>query len=173
MKKILLLVSLVLISFTALFAQSRNVMVLENLAKGKNFKYFEGDKIEVETTDSVTVKGMITAIKDSTFVLDFYSEISIHKIKTVYRTRALISILSKVMMIGGAGLVILEAVNGAISSSSMNENLLYTGVGITAAGALMIPFQKAKYPIGPGQSKLKILAIDTQFDYQKNKSIKF
>lgn len=172
MKKIFLLVVLSLITASSVIAQ-RNVLVLENLAKAKSFKYFEGDKIEIQTTDSVTVKGMITAIKDTSIVLDFYSEISLHKIKTVYRTRMLISIVSKVLMIGGAGLVILEAVNGAINANSLNENVLYTGVGMTAAGALMIPFQKAKYPIGPDQCRVKILAVDKEFDYQKNKTIKF
>jgi hypothetical protein len=173
MKKTFLVISLILISVVLCSAQ-KNVVVLEKPGNVKNFKYFEGDKIEIQTTDSLEVKGMITAIRDTSIVMNFYTEVSINKIKTVYRTRWAVSILSKVLMIGGVGLVLVEAVNGAISSNgNMNENYLYIGAGTAAAGALLIPLQKAKYHIAPDKWKIKILPIDKEFQYQKNKTIQF
>ncbi len=173
MKKVFFILLLSFIAAAPVVAQ-KNVLVLENLAKKKNFKYYEGDKIELKTTDSLVVKGMISAIKDTVFVLDFYTEISVRKVMSVQRTRWAVSILSKILMIGGAGLVILESVNSAISSTgNMNMNTLYIGAGGAAAGAVLIPLQKAKYNIAPDQWKIKILPVETEFNYQKNKTIQF
>jgi hypothetical protein len=173
MKMILTLFAILGLTCGSVWAQ-KNVLVVEKSGNVRSFKYFEGDKIEVHTTDSLELKGMITAIKDSSFVLDFYTEVSLSKVKTVLRTRWAISIISKVLMIGGAGLVIIEAVNGAISSNgSMNENSLYIGAATAAAGALLIPWQKARFDILSAEWKIKILKTEQDHNYQKNKTIRF
>jgi uncharacterized ubiquitin-like protein YukD len=173
MKKILI-VALLLFSIIGPALAQKNVLVLENLGTKKNVKYYEGDKIELRTSDSVSVKGLISAIKDTVIVLDFYSEIAISKVVEVQRTRWAISILSKILMIGGAALVVLESVNSAISSSgSLNMNTLYIGAGGAAAGALLIPLQKSRHTIAKDKWKLKILPMETEFNYQKNKTIQF
>lgn len=173
MKKIALAVFFFLAMISLAPAQ-KNVLVLEKQGNKKNFKYYEGDKIEFRTTDSLMMKGMISSIKDTTITLDFYSEISVKKIAEVQRQRWAINILSKVMMIGGIGLVALEAVNGAISTSGdINPNTLYLGAGIAGAGALLIPLQKSHLYVGPEQWKIKILPAESQFNYQKNKPIQF
>ena len=172
MKKVIF--SGIFLLFLTISLVAQNVLVLEKPGNKKNFKYFLGDKIELQTKDSINMKGTITAIKDTVIVLDYYTEFSVSKIKQVSRTRWGVSILSKILMIGGAGLVVVEGINSAISSSgNLNNNILYIGAGAAAAGALLIPLQKARYPIAPDKWKLKILEVDKQFNYQKNKPIKF
>lgn len=173
MRRVILLVALLLLINATGFAQ-KNVLVLEKPGNKKSYKYFEGDKIELQTTDSLSFKGMITSIKDTVIVLDFYTGLEINRIKEVHRTRWAISILSKVLMMGGAGLIVVEAVNSAISTSgSLNTNYLYYGAGAAAVGALLIPLQKARYQIASDKWKIKVLQIDKEFNYQKNKTISF
>jgi hypothetical protein len=152
---------------------SQNILVMEKAGFKKNYKYNQGDKIMLKTKDSVNVKGMITTISDTSIVLDFYTEIKLRNIIQVNRTRWGISILSKALLIGGAGLVIVEAVNGVINGTGINTNVLYIGAGAAAAGALLYPFDKSRYTIGPDKWKLKVLQIEKNFEYQKNKPIKF
>lgn len=152
----------------------KNILVLEKPGNKKNFKYYEGDKIELRTRDSLMIKGMISAVKDSLIVLDFYTEVRIKNIAEVQRPRWGVNILSKVLMIGGIGLIALEAINGAVSSSgNINTNTLYLGAGAAGAGALLIPLQKSHLYIKEGQWKVKILPIESEFKYQKNKTIQF
>lgn len=173
MKKIVIGFILALVLTTPSLAQ-KNVMVLENPGNKKSFKYYEGDKIEFRTTDSLLVKGLISSIKDTTFILDFYTEMSVRKVMEVQRNRWGVNILSKLLMVGGVGLIALETINGAVSSSgNININTLYIGAGAAGAGALLIPLQKSHHRIGPDQWKLKILPMEGQFNYQKNKTIGF
>lgn len=173
MKNILIIALLSLCTLVPTMAQ-KNVMVLENPGNKKSYKYYEGDKIELKTSDSITVKGLISSIKDTVFVLDFYTEIAVSKVMEVQRPRWAVNILSKILMLGGAAMVILESVNSAVSSSgNMNMNYLYIGAGAVGAGALLIPLQKSHHTIAPDKWKLKILPMETEFNYQKNKTISF
>jgi hypothetical protein len=152
----------------------KNVLVLEKPGNKKSFKYFEGDKIELRTKDSLTVKGLVSAIKDTVIVINFYTEVRVSRIAEIQRTRWGVSILSKILMAGGAAMVLVESINGAISSDgNINMNYLYYGAGAAAAGALLIPLQKSHYVIAPEKWKVKILPVDQQFNYQKNKTIQF
>jgi hypothetical protein len=171
MKKIALWSMLVLVTLQPVISQ--NILVLEKPGVKKNFKYKEGDKIDLKTRDSITLKGMITSIKDTLITLNFYTEVRLHNVMQVTRTRWAISILSKVLLIGGAGMIIVEALNGAISNTPSNTNFYYYGAGAAAAGALTYPLEKARYPIGPDKWRLKVLVVEKEFNYQKNKPVKF
>jgi hypothetical protein len=161
-----------LASTAGVFAQ--NILVLEKQDFKKSFKYFQGDKIDLRTADSVNLKGQITAIKDTVIMLNFYTEVKLNNIAQVNRPRWLVNILSRVLIIGGAGLILIEAANGILNErGTMNEVVLYGGVAAVAVGALSIPFDKAKYPIAPDKWRLKILTADKEFNYQKNKPITF
>jgi len=165
MKNILIIALLSLFTLVPAMAQ-KNVMVLENLGNKKSFKYYEGDKIEIKTSDSITLKGLISSIKDSVFVLDFYTEISVRKVIEVQRPRWAVNILSKVLMLGGAAMVILESVNSAVSSSgNMNMNYLYISAGAVGAGALMIPLQNSPHGIAADNWQLMILPMENRFNH--------
>ncbi len=173
MKYISVLLLVVLSGLMPVSAQ-KNVLILENQATKKMFKYYEGDKIEVRTTDSLTVKGMISAVRDSAVVLDFYTELRLDKIREVQRNRMIVNVLSKVLMIGGVGLVAVVGISEAVAGTgNLNMNLLYAGAGGAAAGALLIPLQKSHHYIGPTQWKLKVVPVEKDFNYQKNKTITF
>lgn len=164
MKKMILAFALVFSILAPALAQ-KNILVLERPGNTKNFKYFVGDKIELVTIDSLTRKGVISAINDSVFVLDYYTEVPLKSVAQIQRDRWALKILSRVMMIGGVGLIALEAVNGAISSDgNINPNTLYAGAGIAAGGILLIPLRKSHYYISPDQWKIKILSANTQFE---------
>jgi hypothetical protein len=172
MKKSIFVFVFLFVALTAVMSQ--NILVLEKPGIKKNYKYNKGDKIELRTADSVSVKGMITAITDTTIILDFYTEIKIRHIIQISRPRWGVSILSSALLYGGIGLLVVEALNGALSNSgTINSNVLYGGAVAAAAGALMFPLHKARFPITKDKWRLKVLEVEKEFNYQKNKPIKF
>lgn len=172
MKKIMILFAILAAGIGPGYAQ--NILVLEKADSKKSFKYREGDKIELRTRDSVAYKGLVTAVKDTVIVVNFSQEVRIANIAQITRPRWLVSIASKVLLIGGAGLIVVQALNGMLSEAGgMSETVLYSGVAAVAVGALMIPFDKSRYVIAPGKWKLKILEVEKEFKYQKNKPINF
>lgn len=168
MKKYLGLLLLLMMGWAGTASAQKNVLILENQAREKIIRYYEGDKIEVRTSDSITLKGMISSITDSAMVLDFYTEVKLTKVREVQRNRMFVNVLSKVLMIGGVGLVAVVGISEAVSGSgNLNMNLLYTGAGVAAAGALLIPLQKSNHPIGPEQWNLRVLPVDKDVYYPK------
>lgn len=154
-----------LILVTSLCAGAQQYVVLQKSRAIKNYKYQVGDDITVRVKRGDYVfSGAISQINDSSFVLNSLNEIFIGEIKSVYRSRVFVRVLSKVLIYAGAGYVALEGVNGVINNYSpvISKQTLLAGAILSGSGFVLKSFYTRSFDTTE-KYVLKILDFE-QFD---------
>lgn len=92
--------------------------IVERPGTVKNLKYVEGNQITLMFDmdgKMVISKGRITAIKDSAIVINTLTKIPLNTIREVYKERKIMSMISGVGLMAGAGYFAIDGVNGLLT----------------------------------------------------------
>ncbi len=146
MKLWFILFALIILSSFEMSGQK--LLVLEKAGTVKNYKYKTGDKIRIETVrDNLVYMGEITEIKDSSIIIESYTEIKLREICKVFRQRELMRTFSGAAISGGVFYLSLDAVNGVINNDSpiIAKNTLIASGILVGAGLLMRQFVFRKF----------------------------
>jgi len=141
----------------------QKLLVLEKAGTVKNYKYKLGDEISVETKhENLVFSGSLTAIKDSTIVVEYYNEIKLAEISRVLRKRELFRIFSRAAIYAGVFYISLDALNGLINNDSpvIAENTLIATGALLGSGLLMKQFVIRKIDL---EDKWRLKILDFSF----------
>ena len=141
-------------------ARAQNVLVLENLTRGKSYKFFTGQGITVITHDSPKrISGRITDILDSSIVISNAYVYNLGEIQVVYKDRRGVQIVSTLLAGFGALFFTLDVVNNVINNDhpTFRSNVAIISASSAAAGGILWIFNQRKCPIAKDQWRLKII----------------
>lgn len=123
-------------------------------------KLYVRDAIQVQSSSSENkISGYITAITDSSIVINYSNELIVSDITAVYTKRWGFQFLQKLMLISGVTYLVLSAGNGAVNGDDeivSQETLAICG-GLIAGGLLLIPLVTRIHDIENGKWKIKLL----------------
>lgn len=157
MKKILCTVLL----FSMIFlAPAQKVLVMENLAIGKSYKFVSGDGISVITKNNPEkISGHITEILDSSIVISNNYVFNLSEIQVVYRYREVIPVISTLLMGFGVMFLTLDVVNNVLNNDhpTFRTNVAVISASSAAAGGLLWLFRQRKCPVAKDKWRLKII----------------
>jgi hypothetical protein len=157
MKKILFTV--LLLSIICL-ASAQNVLVLENLTRGKSYKFFTGEGISVITKGNPQkVSGHISEIRDSSIVISNNYVYNLGEIQVVYKDRLGVQIVATLLAGFGAMFFTLDVVNNVINNDhpTFKSNVAIISASSAAAGGILWIFNQRKCPIAKDKWRLKII----------------
>ncbi len=139
---------------------AQNVLILENLTKGKSYKYFSGDEINVLVKDNLQkISGRITEIQDSTIVISNNYVFNLSDIKVIYKERLGVQIVSYLLRGFGTLFFTLDVVNNVINDDhpTFRPNVAIISAAAVGTGSVLWLFSKRKCIIAKNNWKLKIL----------------
>ncbi len=140
--------------------QGQTILVLEKPGTARNFKYNVSDRIRIKLTSADTIlSGKITAIIDSSLIINNAYPVDLKDVTVVYRSMWGTSLLQKAALIAGVGYLGISALNGLINNDSpvVPKETLVIGGSLTAAGLALIPFTKRRFRMDQGKWRLLIL----------------
>ena len=141
-------------------AIAQQYLVLEKAGTARNFKYKPGDDITIGMKNSGFVfSGTISAIGDTSFIMDTYTELKFNKIQYVYRARSLMKILPGFLMTAGIGYIALSGVNRTINHEYpiLDESILITGAVLVGSSLAIRPLKTRKFDL---TDKWRLKTID-------------
>jgi hypothetical protein len=139
---------------------AQKVLILENLSKGKSYKFFEGNAISVLIKNNPKkISGHISEIRDSSVVVSNNYVFNLGEIEVIYKGREGIQIVSTLLMGFGAMFFTLDVVNNVINSDhpTIRSNVAVISASSAAAGGLLWLFSTRKCPIAKDKWRLKII----------------
>jgi hypothetical protein len=156
--RVFLFFTFFLIATSAINAQQ--YFIIENFKSQRNFKYQVSDNIAIITkAGDFKIAGTLTQITDSSIFIDNYTEIKIHNIQSVVRTRKFIRKMSGLYFIGG-GIAYLSIVglNNAINHDTpiIDEQTAIISASMIATGFALKPLIHRIYKVEKGW-RIKIL----------------
>jgi len=161
-----LVLLLVLFIYPSSEVISQKLLVLEKAGTVKNFKYKVGDNIVVESAHGDQVfSGPLTEIKDTSIVIKYYNEVSIHEIAKVYRQRTMFRVFSGAAISAGIFYFSLDGANRIINNDSpvIPESTIIASGILIGSGFLMKNIIKRKFDMKKNW-RLKILNFDVPVD---------
>lgn len=139
---------------------SQNILVIEKHRAGRNIKFYQNDRITVELKyDQTVLKGRLTTIGDSSFILNEKQEIYLNNIERVYIERFWPKLLEGVCFAAGIPYLAISTINGVINHDQPivpKETLVISG-SLIAAGLAMTPLLVHKIKIGKDHWRIMIL----------------
>lgn len=158
--------ALVFFSFILLFSftmDAQQYFVLESSKSLKNHKYKIGDDIVVITkAGGFTLSGTLSQMTDSSIFIDNFTEIKIHNIQAVVRTRQFIGMMSGLFFIrGGVAYLAIVGVNSTIHSETpiIDKQTAIVSASMIATGFALKPLIHRKCDVDKGWH-IKILDFD-------------
>jgi hypothetical protein len=147
--------------FSMIFlAPAQKVLVLENLSKGKSYKFFTGEGISVITKgNSKKISGHITEILDSSIVISNAYVYNLGEIQVVYKDRLGVQIVATLLAGFGALFFTLDVVNNVINNDhpTFKSNVAIISTASVAAGGILWIFNQRKCPVAKDKWRLKII----------------
>jgi len=145
----------VLFCWLAVGVFSQNMLLVEKPGTVKNYKYFAGDQISLQTKSGEKISGPINIIRDSNLIVDFTHELLFSDIEVVYQPRVLVKLLSSALIVGSAVYIGLDFINGGSRGKSFSENkslqtsaaILASGIGLSFLGKKRMHIEKKKWRI--------------------------
>lgn len=156
------LLSILLICFLlqgSLYSQQESMVVIKSQDRIKNFKYYPGDEIMLKlSNDSIVRDGIITGIRDSSFVLNNSLNIDISGIEEVYREKWFFRFLSESSKMFSLVYFGLTGINRTINKEYpvYDKESLLISISVYAAGILINQLSIRKLKV-PGKWKIEIL----------------
>jgi hypothetical protein len=136
----------------------QNTLMLEKIGTPKKYTYQVGDFISVKTiSKSLRLKNEIWSIEDSTIMIGTNYTVRFDDIKSVRRELYFPKLLSRITLIAGGMIIVLDIVNNLINGIPVfNQTTLIIGGSLIGAGLVLIPLSKRNLKIGY-KWKLKVL----------------
>jgi len=157
-KTIALIFCLTLITFVS----AQNVLILENQAIGKSYKFFIDDGIKVLTKGNPKkISGRIADILDTSIIISNGSVVDLGKISAVYVNRKGVQIISSVLMAFGVMYFTLDVVNNLLNNDypTIRSDAGIIAGSSAAAGGLLWLFSERKCPVSKYKWKVKIIEM--------------
>jgi len=152
------LTGICVILLSSVYAQK--VLVLENMGTGKTYRFFEGNKIAVKTSDtSKKVSGKITEILDSSIIISNTYSFDLKEISVAYKNRRSSEVVSYSLMAFGAMFFILDVVNNGINGDKpmVRADVTLIAAAIAGAGGILQGFTERKCVVRKDKWRLKII----------------
>jgi len=157
-KRILILVFLVA-SFTG--SAQQKTLVVEKMGASRRYAYRSGDEIKLQTREKhLILKNYLWIDSDSIITIGTRTMIPLTDIGAVYHQTYFPRLMTHLLLIAGAGYIVLDSFNNLINNNQVFEqNTIIIGGSLIAAGVLLIPFHQKKCRIGL-HWKVKVLDIN-------------
>ena len=142
-------------------AFSQKIVAFDKLGKVKRIRYYPGEYISVKTITKHKIKGIITQINDSSFLVEG-RELTVDSIAVVYNTQTGMGcqLVSSIFLIPAIGYMPLITLNGLINNDSpvFKQNQLHYGGGFI--GIALLSNYLANRPFRMSRKRpLKILDV--------------
>lgn len=141
-------------------ASAQKVLILENLSKGKSYKFFEGSTFSVLIKNNPKkISGHISEIRDSSIVISNNYVFNLSDIQVVYKGREGIQIVSTLLMGFGAMFLALDVINNVINNDhpTIRSNVAVISASSAAGGGLLWLFSTRKCPVAKDKWRVKII----------------
>jgi hypothetical protein len=141
-------------------AYAQHILVLERPGTIKNYKYYQHDEIRLKTSSTqVIYQGKITAINDSSIVVNYANEIFIDDMAKIYTFQWGFDFLRRLGFSAGALFLAVSLTNGGLNGFDSNgaTEMVLGSVGIMAFSAAMIPLKWRGHKIDNTKWRVKIL----------------
>jgi hypothetical protein len=158
MKKLFLLMVIVA-SFSG--ASGQKTLVLEKIGTSTRYAFHLGDDIKIRTiSQNVIVKSYLWNLSDSSVTIGPRTIIPLSDIGAVYKNYHFPKLMSSILIIAGAGYLILDSFNNLINNEQVfvPETLIISG-SLIVAGVAIVPLWQKKIKVGI-RWKLKIMDIN-------------
>lgn len=160
MKNILKILILILfIPCFSLAQEYEKFISIGATGKTKRMKFYQGDPISLELKNLTRIHGTITAIKDSSFIVEG-TNIPVSEVSVILLTKAtLVSHALSVLTGGcGAGFIIIDSFNNLITSERpvFKPRAIIAGTALIATAGLIHVLIHKKYRI-KGSRTVKII----------------
>ncbi len=158
MKGTLIKLLTLLLLLTAIPGRTQHVMFLQNISKGKWFRYTNGDDIILGTKkEGGKLSGNITSISDSFFTVSLNNPVRLDNVSYIERTFKNRKRNGALLAIAGGALVAIVTTNNLLNHQTVIDPVyVAVGAGITVAGLAWMSTSKRKYHVGT-KWRLKIL----------------
>ncbi|MCX6245505.1 MAG: hypothetical protein NTU98_12495 [Bacteroidetes bacterium] len=142
------------------YAQQKT-LVVEKIGTSRRYAYRSGDDIKIQTRkDHRILKNYLWISSDTAIIVGVRTMVPLSDIGAVYHPTYLPKLMTNLLLIAGAGYIILDSFNNLINHELVIEqNTLIIGGSLIAAGVLLIPFHQKKCRIGV-HWKVKVLDIN-------------
>lgn len=161
--KLIFKILIVLLIHFPVTGSAQQYLVLQKKNKLKNFKYTEGNNIQLQTLrGNFLVSGEITRIGDTSITIDHKIEIGLTNIGKIYKRRGFFDSLSMLFFIrGGASYFLIDGTNRLINSDYpiVDESTLLISGTMIAVGFALRPLVVREIDI-INNWQLKILNFD-------------
>jgi hypothetical protein len=151
-------------------AYAQKVLMVRNPSTAHRFFYEVGDKIFILAGEpSFQVKGVITAIGDSTMILDKTYEIPYSDVHRIYRQRGFLRRSWPNLMLAGVAYSTISIINrGSHNDKPLIDNTIpWISGSLLGSAAVFYYFSWRKLPV-PGKWQLKVLDYDV---FRKEKGV--
>jgi hypothetical protein len=141
----------------------QNTFLVEKIGSSRKYAFHTGDFLKIRTKEKkAIVKSDIYHLTDSSVTIGPKTIIPVSDIGAVYKNYHFPKLMSNFLFIGGAGYIILDAVNNLINNKQVFvPQTLAIGGSIMLVGVAIVPFWQRKIPIGV-RWKVKILEINVE-----------
>jgi hypothetical protein len=158
MNKMSRLIIVLFLGFLLNEALGQNILLLEKIGTPKKFTYQIGDFINVKTkVQHLRLKNELWSIEDSSVMIGTNYTVRFDDIKSVRRDLYFPKLLSRIMLIAGAGYITLDIVNSLLTGQQVyNPTALIIGGSLIGVGLVMIPLSHHNINIG-FKWKIKVL----------------
>ena len=116
-------------------AFSQKILAFDKSGKVKRIRYYESEYISLKTTSKEKINGIISQIKDSSFVVEG-RELTLFSVSKVYSTQTGMGyqLVANIFILPAIGYIPLITINGLINNDSpvFRSNQLYYGGGFIA-----------------------------------------
>lgn len=139
----------------------QQILILEKGTPKNRQRYFQGSQIHVTSTKG-EFQGQIIKIDSSHFLVG-ETKILLSEVKGLRFERRVVSILSNVALLAGAGYVTLDITNAALNKIEpvIDQSVAVTGGVLVAFGLVLWPFRFYEIPIN---EKNKLFILNTSLN---------
>ncbi len=140
----------VLLSLVAGDLSGQNYLMIEKIGTSKRYPYLEGDFINLLTISKhQRLRNYLWSIEDSSIMVGTNYTVRLNDIKSVRREVYFPKLLSKITLIAGGMIIVLDVVNNLINGLPVfNQTTWIIGGSLIGAGLILIPLYHKNLKIG-------------------------